>query len=238
MAIIIHRAKDRGQADHGWLKTHYSFSFADWYEPTRMGFGALLVINDDTIAPQKGFDLHDHADMEIITIVTKGAVTHGDNMGNKEVISSGHIQVMSAGTGVMHSEFNQSATAPLELFQIWITPKKNSIKPSYAERAFPDMGQEAGRTLLVSPDGRNKSLEINQDAFIEYVVIDKAEPLIYKPYNPNNGLYVFLVEGKIKVDNEVLEKRDAAGLISFDQVKIESVGVDKATVLLFEVPIE
>src|SRR3989344_846255 len=136
MKIEVYKAEERGEGKHGWLTTRYSFSFADWYEPSRMGFGTLRVINDDIIAPQSGFGEHGHRDMEIITIVTEGAVTHTDSMGNEKVVEAGEVQVMSAGTGVVHAERNASPTTPLKLFQIWIEPKERDIAPRYAQKRF------------------------------------------------------------------------------------------------------
>ncbi|MDO8624157.1 MAG: pirin family protein [bacterium] len=234
MKIILHKAKDRGSGEHGWLSTRYSFSFASWYEPSRMGFGALRVINDDTIAPENGFGEHGHRDMEIVTIVTQGAVTHADSMGNHAEVKASEVQVMSAGTGVVHAERNGSPDTPLTLFQIWIEPKKLGIAPHYAQKAF-DFAKP-GETLLVSPDGEGGSLPMNQVAYISQVNLVENELFVYKIRKEGNGLYVFVIEGTVNIENYGLEDRDALGITEASEVKIAS--TTSARLLLFEVPLQ
>lgn len=225
----VHKANSRGISDHGWLSSRFSFSFADWYQPLRMGFGALRVLNDDTIAPESGFPPHSHKDMEIITIVTEGAVTHTDSMGNSFEVPDGDVQVMTAGTGVTHSEFNERRT-PLALFQIWILPKEKSAVPKYAQKAFGNNRE----ILLVSPDGRDGSLQILQDAYITKVTLQAEETYTYFVKEKNAGVYVFLVRGGLRVCDETLEERDALGIWEVDEV--DSVALGDAELLLIEVP--
>jgi redox-sensitive bicupin YhaK (pirin superfamily) len=215
--------------EHGWLSTRFSFSFADWYDPNRMGFGVLRVLNDDTIAARNGFGMHGHRDMEIITIVTKGAVTHEDNMGNTGLVPAGDVQVMSAGTGVVHSERNDSSSESLELFQIWITPREKGIAPRYAQRSFSGIN-----ALLVSPDGREGSLAIMQDACITRVRVEPGMPFRYSLFSSGNGVYVFVVAGEVSIDETTLHTRDALEILDTEDFLVES--VVSATLLIIEVP--
>lgn len=223
-------ADERGKGEHGWLSTRFSFSFADWYNPARMGFGALRVLNDDTIAAANGFGLHGHKDMEIITIVTKGTVTHEDNMGNLKQVPAGDVQVMSAGTGVIHGERNDSPSESLELFQIWITPREKGIAPRYEQKAFPETS-----VLLVSPDGREGSLRIQQDAYITRANIEPGMPLKYAHRKAHHGVFVFLVEGELVIGADTLHTRDALGIEDAQDFLMEA--TSSSTVLLIEVPI-
>ncbi len=225
----LHRAHDRGAGDHGWLKSRFSFSFAHWYNPARMGFRSLRVLNDDIIAPMSGFGMHPHQDMEIITIVTKGTVTHEDSMGNKGVVRAGEVQVMSAGTGVVHSERNESATEPLELFQLWIMTRSPGATPRYDQRAFsPDA------RLLVSPDGREGSLSILQDAYITRYSIGANESYIYTLHDEKNGTYVFVISGSVIIDTLTLHARDAVGVEGGTSLTITA--PEEAQILIVEVP--
>ncbi|MDB5264837.1 MAG: hypothetical protein JWN64_408 [Parcubacteria group bacterium] len=232
MERLIHRADSRGGGDHGWLKTKYSFSFADWYEPSRMGFGSLRVINDDSIAPDSGFGAHQHKDMEIITIVMDGTVTHKDSMGNEGTVKAGEVQVMSAGTGVVHSEFNVSKDEPLSLFQIWIEPKSTNIAPRYAQHAF-GRRTEPGLTTLVSPEGSEEGLHIHQDAYIYEGVVNAAHPLTYSLKSEEGKVYVLVIDGTLIIEGDTLEKRDAMGFWDTKDISIQSPSA--ATFLLIEV---
>ncbi len=234
MQKIIHRAVDRGIAEHGWLKSRYSFSFADWFHRERLGFGALRVINDDKIAAHTGFPMHAHANMEIITVVTRGAVTHEDNLGNRTVVPAGDIQLMSAGTGVTHAEMNH-LPEPLELFQIWILPRVKNLAPSYAQASFRDRAQQNELSLLVSPTGESNSLTINQEAFIWYGSFGEQTKMTYRVRRTGNGAYLFIVSGGASVDGEALEVRDALGVWETDAVEISFEAGSSA--LLFEVPL-
>src|SRR6185369_13889460 len=172
MQKVLHRAEARGISDHGWLRSRFSFSFADWYEPTRMGFGALRVINDDTIAPLGRFGMHPHADYEIITIPLQGSVTHEDSMGNRGEVGEGEVQAMSAGSGVVHSEYNASSTESLELFQIWIAPNVRDARPRYSQKRFDATGRKNKWQTLVAEDGVGDALAIYQNARIARADLD------------------------------------------------------------------
>ncbi len=230
MTTRYYPADERGRGEHGWLSSRFSFSFAEWYSPDRMGFGALRVLNDDTIAAASGFGLHGHKDMEIITIVTKGTVTHEDNMGNLKQVPAGDVQVMSAGTGVIHGERNDSSSESLELFQIWITPREKGIVPQYEQKAFPET-----HALLVSPDGREGSLRIQQDAFITRANIEPGMPFEYALHKTHHGVFVFLVEGEVAIGSNALEARDALEIEDAQDFLMEA--ASSSTVLLIEVPI-
>lgn len=230
MQKVVHRANERGVAEHEWLHSRFSFSFADWYEPTRMGFGALRVINDDIVDPSSGFPMHPHRDMEIITIVMKGAVTHEDSMGNHGVVGAGEVQVMSAGTGVVHSEFNESPTEQLELFQIWIIPDRPGHTPRYAQQTIP----EGGEVFLVGPEGSDAPLTIHQDAYITRLTLTDAAT--YTLHSENNGLYVLVISGEATIADEELGERDAVGLWETPVVAIE--GAPGSELLLLEVPLQ
>ncbi|MES2134808.1 MAG: pirin family protein [Patescibacteria group bacterium] len=235
MKKVIHRSDERGRGEYGWLTTRYSFSFADWHEPTRMGFGALRVINDDVISASSGFGMHHHRDMEIITIVTKGTVTHKDSMGNVGAVPAGDVQVMSAGTGVTHSEYNDSKEEVLSLFQIWIQPKEFGIKPKYAQKSFNLAEVKNGLTLLVAPIGMGDGLPINQDAYISYAVLDKNTPCNYTLREKGNGVYLFVVNGDVTFDGEILNSRDAVGVSGADELLMTS--SLSARVLVIEAPV-
>lgn len=229
MQMIIHRADTRGVSEHGWLSSRFSFSFADWYDPTRMGFRALRVINDDRIAPNSGFGPHGHRDMEIITIVTGGAVTHGDSMGNHGEVHAGEVQVMSAGSGVVHSEVNASPDTELTLFQIWIATRDKGIAPRYAQKSFP-----LGDALLVSSDGRAGSLQIMQDATITRKGIAAEQEAVYTPTDAAHGVYVFVVSGKVQVADSELAARDAIAIEDSESIHI--LAQEDSELLIIEVP--
>ncbi len=233
MQKILHRAKERGEGEHGWLHSRFSFSFADWYEPNKMGFGALRVWNDDVIEPSSGFPMHAHKDMEIITIVLEGAVTHKDSMDNVGVVNAGEVQVMSAGTGVTHSEYNASPDQKLKLFQLWIQPKTNNVVPQYAQYAFPQPRQNYAQEL-VSPIGGKRRLMINQDAYVSRMFIDQGATVAYDLKVGGNGAYIFVVDGAIEVAGEDLGSRDAIGLSDVTTVKMEA--TQETQVLIVEVP--
>lgn len=234
MKTIIHKAETRGKADYGWLKANYYFSFANYYEPSRIHFGLLRVVNDDHVDGGMGFSPHPHNDMEIITIPQSGSVAHKDSSGGQGVITSGEVQVMSAGSGVTHSEYNGSKTEALKLFQIWIFPNAKGLKPRYDQKKFDEAGRKGNFQLLVSNDGRNGSLMINQDAFLSMIDLEKGETKNYKNYLPKNGVYLIVVEGEISLNGEKLKKRDAIGISGTDEFDIETISACK--LLLIEVP--
>ncbi|GAB4450188.1 MAG: pirin family protein [Bacteroidia bacterium] len=223
-------ASERGFADYGWLKTHYSFSFANWYHPEKIHFGMLRVLNDDNIAPHSGFDFHPHNDMEIITILLEGELTHQDSMGNKGVIKKNEVQVMSAGTGIFHSEKNES-NEWTKLFQIWIFPDKKGHTPRYEQKPFPN---QQSFQLLVSPDGRDNSLWIHQNAFITRLHLSSEEYFDYHLHHPSNGVYVMNINGEFSILQHALQFRDAIGVWNTPVFNIHS--SKTSDILLIEVP--
>lgn len=234
MNAVLHKANTRGVAHHGWLNSHHTFSFANYYNPKRMGFGALRVINDDIVAPSHGFGTHPHKNMEIISVPLKGTLKHEDTMGNKHVIKKGEIQAMSAGTGLYHSEYNNSPKEDVNFLQIWILPKKINIKPNYSQKEFNESARVNNFQLIVSPDGRDNTVEVNQDAYFTLVKLDGKKELQYSKYQKENGVYFFVIDGNLKVNGEALSKRDGLGLENVDDIKMAT--NSKSEILIIEVP--
>lgn len=231
----IYPADDRGFADHGWLKSYHSFSFASYYNPDRIQFGALRVLNDDYVSGGNGFGSHPHDNMEIVSIPLEGALVHRDNMGTRSVIQKGEVQIMSAGTGVVHSEHNHHAHDPVRFLQIWVFPKIRDIEPRYEQRDFSQFTNNNAWQTVVSPDGSGNSLKINQDAYFFLGNFDAGSKTSYEP-KPDNGLYVFLLEGAVQVDDHRLKRRDAIAIADAKTVKFSF--AEKAELLLIEVPME
>ena|SRR3989344_1962144 len=236
MQTVVHKASERGYAKHAWLETHHSFSFASYYNPEKMGFGALRVINDDTIAPAEGFGRHSHRDMEIITIPLSGVLAHEDSIGQSATIKTGEIQVMSAGAGVEHSEFNPSQTEPVSLLQIWILTRTEGVAPRYAEKPFALSTFQNTFSLVVGPEGSEKrgALSIHQDAFLSLGCFDVDKTIEYTFHHQKNGTYFFVIDGAITVADTVLEHRDTFGV--WDTEKIVLQVKAGAFVLAIEVP--
>lgn len=235
MKQLMHKASERGLADHGWLKTAHSFSFANYYNSEKMHFGKLRVLNDDVVAPAKGFGMHPHEDMEIITIPLSGALKHSDNIGNEGVISTGEVQVMSAGSGVLHSEFNASETEPVSLFQIWIFTDEKDHKPRYDQKKFNPENRKNKWQLLVSPDGQNDSLWIHQQAFISVIDFENEGTTTYEAKEAGTGVYFMLIDGEATIEETTLENRDALGVWEIQEpVKISF--SQKSKLLAIEVP--
>ena len=232
MEFEIHRADERGRADHGWLKANHSFSFASYYRPDRMRFGALLVMNDDEIAPAMGFGTHPHDNMEIITVPLEGVVAHRDSMGHEGTVTAGEVQVMTAGTGVQHSEFNGSATALLRLFQLWIIPRERGLPPAYDQQEY--ARSAGGFTVLAGPDGREGSLTINQDALVARGSFAAGSSGSWSVAFPGNGVYLMVVEGRVRINGEELGRRDAAAITAAEVVSFEA--LEDADLLCVEVP--
>lgn len=239
MKKIIHKAANRGKANYGWLDANYSFSFANYYDPEKVNFGALRVLNNDTIQGGMGFGTHPHDNMEIITIPLKGSLKHKDSMGNKWIaIETGEVQVMSAGSGLQHSEMNNSPSEEVNLFQIWIFPDKNDVEPRYDQQKFDASARKNKLQILVSSiDGDVKNtLKIHQDAVISRIDLDENLAFTYILKSENHGLYLMVVEGEINIENEILEKRDAIGIFETKNIHIKA---KRASELLFiEVPMQ
>ncbi|MDD6209790.1 MAG: pirin family protein [Bacteroidales bacterium] len=234
MKTIIDKAASRGHANYGWLDTYYTFSFADYFNPEKIHFGALRVLNDDTIAPQKGFGMHQHKNMEVITIPLKGFVRHGDSMENSDFITRGDIQVMSTGTGIYHSEHNDSRTEPLEMLQIWVLPKKENTEPAYQNYDIRNILKKNQFSLIVSPD-HDAPASILQDAWFSLGEFDAGKTIEYSMHKKNNmGAYLFIIEGKIKIGETVLSRRDGIGIYDTKDFVIET--LEKSELLLMEVP--
>jgi len=227
----IRRAEDRGHANHGWLDSHHTFSFANYYDPDHMGFRTLRVINEDRVTPGRGFGAHGHRDMEIISYVLDGALAHADSMGQKTVIRPGEVQLMSAGSGVMHSECNDSDEEGVHFLQIWVVPNRRATKPGYQQRQFPYETRQADWRLLVSPDGQQDSLQIKQDARLWGTVLEPGDEVGFD-LERGRGAWLHVVRGEIEVGGETLKGGDA---ISFEDVaKIGVLGKQPAELLLFD----
>lgn len=237
MKKIIHPSNERGHADHGWLNAYHSFSFAGWYDPAKVHFGMLRVLNDDRIAGGEGFGIHPHHDMEIITIVHNGALEHKDSMGNGSVIRAGDVQVMSAGTGVYHSEFNPSSSEETNLFQLWIFPKEKGIKPHYDQKSFSTTDRKNKIQLVASGFRKNGELYIHQDASLSLVDLDKDFSIDYRMSKAGNGAYVMIIEGSVVIAEEQLNRRDAIGVSETDLFTIHSLS-DKSRILIVDVPMK
>jgi redox-sensitive bicupin YhaK (pirin superfamily) len=233
--MIIHRADTRGLADHGWLKSRHTFSFAEYYDPERLNFGALRVINDDSVAPAMGFGRHPHRDMEIISIPLEGELEHKDSEGNHSVIQAGEVQVMSAGTGILHSEFNPSKTHPAKFLQIWVLPKKLSVKPRYEQKRFSPDERLKNFQLVVSPDGRDGSLSINQEAFFSLRHFNSGSEASYEKYLSENAAYFFVIIGEVEIEGQHFGPRDGVGVKEFQKLSIKA--KTDAHVLVMEVPV-
>ena len=229
--LTVRKSEDRGYADHGWLKSYHSFSFADYYDPAHMGWGNLRVINDDLIAPGSGFGKHGHRDMEIVTYVTSGALAHQDSMGNGTAIPPGDAQRMSAGRGVMHSEFNHAPDQTTHLFQIWIEPREKGIAPDYEQKTFTDADKRGCLRLIASPDGADGSVTIHADASI-YAGLFDADETATLPLNPARKAYLHVAKGQIAVNGQNLQKGDAALLANESNLTLSN-GQD-AEVLVFD----
>jgi len=232
MKTVFHAANSRGHADHGWLNAKHSFSFASWHNPERIHFGMLRVLNDDIVAGGMGFGKHPHDNMEIITIPLAGSIQHEDSMGFSEVIHAGEVQVMSAGTGIYHSEYNPSPDQELNLFQIWIFPKQKQVEPRYAQRKYEL--NEGTFTELVGPQESSISTWIHQDAWLSMGTFKAGRSQEYQLKRQGNGIYLMLVEGQIKIGDQLLTQRDAIGISQTNQVQIEIEA--NAKILVIEVP--
>ncbi|MFY7738978.1 MAG: pirin family protein [Flavobacterium sp.] len=233
---VLHTADSRGHANHGWLNAYHSFSFASWYNPDRVQFGMLRVLNDDTVAAGMGFGTHPHDNMEIITIPLEGDLAHKDSMGNTETIKTGDVQVMSAGTGVQHSEFNPNADQHTKLFQIWLFPKVRNVEPRYQQITLDQTLQKNNFAQILSPNADDEGVWIHQDAWFYLSDFDKnfSKKLTLK--KEGNGFYIMNIEGVIEVNGEKLEKRDAIGIWETSEIEIKANTDSKF--LVMEIPME
>jgi redox-sensitive bicupin YhaK (pirin superfamily) len=229
--LTLRKAADRGHADHGWLDSHHTFSFADYYDPAQMGFRALRVINDDRVAPGQGFGSHSHRDMEILSYVLEGALAHNDSMGADGVLRPGDVQRMSAGTGVVHSEFNGSKTDPVHFLQIWLKPDSKGIPPGYEQKTFPAAEKRGRLRLVASPNGSTGSLRINADARIYAGVFDAGQNADLT-LGEGRHAWVQVAEGRVRVNGQELAPGDGVAMSDERHLKIE--GVDRAEVLVFD----
>ncbi|MDR0431335.1 MAG: pirin family protein [Tannerellaceae bacterium] len=233
MKVVVDKANTRGFFNHGWLKTYHTFSFDNYYNPKRMHFGMLRVLNDDTVAPREGFGMHPHKNMEVISIPLKGYLRHGDSIKNSKTITPGDIQVMSTGTGIFHSEYNDSADEDLQFLQTWVFPKRENTRPAYDNYDIRPTQKRNEISLIVSPDG-DAPASILQDAWYSMGTLDAGQKKEYQLHKKDTGVYLFVIEGEVQVGELILSKRDGAGFSETDRISIET--LKESTVLLIEVP--
>lgn len=234
MQTVLHKSESRGLTAAGWLVGRHSFSFNQWYNPERVQFGALRVLNDDLITAGSGFPPHQHENMEIVTIPLKGVVAHEDSSGGKGTVSAGEVQIMSAGTGVTHSEFNASTTEALELLQIWVLPERLGLLPRYEEKKFPAI-QPGAWQVLVSPSGEAESFKIFQQAWFSQIWLDAGMKQSYGMHAASHGVYVFIIDGEVEVAGQRLARRDALEVWDTELVDIHALA--NSRVLVIEVPL-
>jgi hypothetical protein len=234
MTINLHKADDRGTADYNWLKARYSFNFANYFDPLRERFGVLRVLNDDQVEGGGGFATHPHNNMEIITIPMQGALGHRDSMGNSSVITKNEVQYMSAGSGITHSEYNQSESETLKLLQIWIFPKTRNTKPMYDQINLEGKREQNHIQTIVSPDGGENIIRINQDAWLSLLSSDGGQQYNYRVHKPGNNIFIFLIEGVVETGDLTAGRRDSIEIKGTDEVSFTV--KEKAEVLIIEVP--
>ena len=235
MKKILHRSETRGDANHGWLHSKHTFSFANYYDPQRMNFGVLRVLNDDKVSGGMGFGTHPHQNMEIISIPLSGDLEHQDSMGNTTVIKEGDIQVMSAGTGVQHSEYNKNKDEEVRFLQIWVIPHTQNVEPRYDQITLKKEDRKNKLQQVLSPNKEDAGVWIHQDAWFNMVDLDADKAVTYDFNLASNGLYLFVLEGSVEVAGEKLERRDGLGI--FDTQSITLKASEQASVLLMEVPL-
>lgn len=236
MKTIIHRSEDRGHANHGWLNAKHSFSFAHWYDPSKIHFGALRVLNDDIVAGGMGFGMHPHDNMEIITLVQEGALEHKDSMGNGSIMRPNDVQVMSAGTGVYHSETNPSKDEAVKLFQIWVFPDKGNVTPRYDQRTFLPEGRQNQWQEIIKPDTQEAgdAIFIHQQAWFNLADLSAGNALTYASKKDGNGAYVMVIEGGVELNGTQLNRRDAIGISGYDSFTIKA--TEDARILVMDIP--
>ena len=235
MKKIFHASSTRGEANHGWLHAKHSFSFANYFDPKRIQFGALRVLNDDTIAPGMGFGSHPHDNMEIITIPLEGALEHKDSMDNIGVIEADEIQVMSAGTGIFHSEYNKNKDKQVKVLQLWVLPKEKNVTPRYDQKSIKELKKPNTLYPIVTPDPNGPAMWIHQDAWFHMGDFNQSTEIEYKINKAGNGVYVFLIEGSAEIAGEAIKKRDALGIWETDNFILKM--ASNSRILLIEVPL-
>ena len=233
---VLHKANERGHADHGWLNAYHSFSFANWFNPDKVQFGVLRVLNDDTVAAGMGFGMHPHDNMEIITIPLEGDLAHKDSMGNTETIKFGDIQVMSAGTGIRHSEFNPNANKRTKLLQIWLFPNKQNVQPRYQQITLDINDRKNKLQQILSPNPEDAGVWIHQDAWFHLGKFEKGMTENYTVKRTGNGVYAFVISGNATINGQTLETRDAFGV--WDTENLEITSTSDAEILLMDIPME
>ena len=236
MKTVFHSAEKRGFANHGWLKSHHSFSFANYYNPEMMNFGTIRVLNYDFVEGGMGFGKHPHQNMEIITIPLDGDLKHEDNMVNSGIIKNSDIQVMSAGSGIMHSEQNASLKNPVKFLQIWIVPNKMNVSPRYDQMDISENRLKNEFQQILSPSPEDQGVWIHQDAWINYACFDAEVQKKYNVHRPENGAYIFVLNGKIKIGEQILSKRDAMGIWDTTDFGIET--IEDAKFIVLDIPME
>lgn len=234
MKSVLHKANTRGNANHGWLNSHHTFSFANYYNPERMNFGALRVLNDDQVAPARGFGKHPHDNMEIISIPLYGDLQHEDNMGNKTVIKQGDVQIMSAGTGVQHSEFNKNKDKDVKFLQIWVFPNEKNVTPRYDQITLDPISIDNQLAQIVSPNSDDAGVMTHQNAYFHMGNLNKGKCVTYDIKSAANGVYAFILDGAVTIDDQPLAKRDGYGIWDTSSIKITA--DNNARILLMEVP--
>ena len=235
MNTVLHKADTRGNANHGWLKSKHTFSFANYHNPERMNFGVLRVLNDDMVSESKGFGTHPHQDMEIVSIPLEGDLKHQDNMGNETIIREGDIQVMSAGTGVMHSEYNNNPDQPVKFLQIWVIPNKQNVEPRYDQITLEKADRKNKLQQILSPNADDAGVWIHQNAWFNMTNLEMDKEVQYQVNDAkNNGVYAFILKGDVTINGQELNERDGFGIWDVETLDIKA---DSATeILLMEVP--
>ena len=236
MKTILHTADSRGHANHGWLDSYHTFSFARYYDPERIHFGALRVLNDDTVAPGMGFGQHPHDNMEIVSIPLSGQLKHRDTTGTEAIIRTNDVQIMSAGSGLEHSEMNGSRTETVKFLQIWVFPKERNITPRYDQKTFDPADRKNKLQVVVSPEKSDQTIWINQDAWFSLAALDKGRQIDYTLHQAGHGVYVFVLSGNIKIGQQELGPRDGFGIRETAAFQVEA--SSDAEILLMEVPMQ
>lgn len=236
MKTVIHKASTRGHANHGWLNSKHTFSFANYHNPERMHFGVLRVLNDDVVSPGRGFGTHPHDNMEIISIPLEGDLEHKDSMGNTTVIKSGDVQVMSAGTGVYHSEYNKNSDREVKFLQIWMFPNKRNVEPRYDQISLRPEKLTNNLHQILSPNKEDDGVWVHQDAWFYLGNLEKSKTLSYNLHNERNGVYVFLLEGSVSINGILINSRDGLGIWETNELEISA--DEYSRILLMEVPME